>query len=160
MNDQNIMPVADNKGNCVVGLWGGIWWRIAAIWNCVHVGAYGWCFAVVRSTGGKGAGVRGWYTLQVGDAEGPIAWDRQGPGVEWPSSLGSGRGATWYEEVGVWHEETLWALVVNVEEVVEAGNAVAAKIAAETVEAVDLTCLSTTTTGIIKRGIYGQERIN
>ena len=42
---------------------------------------------------------------------------------------------------------------------VEAGNAAAANIAVETVEAVDIPCLSSTTPGIIKRGIDGQERI-
>ena len=41
----------------------------------------------------------------------------------------------------------------------EAENAAAAKIAAETVEAVDLPCLSITTPGLIKRGIDDQERI-
>ena len=41
----------------------------------------------------------------------------------------------------------------------EAENAAAAKIAAETVEAVDLPCLSSTTPGLIPRGIDGQERI-
>ena len=47
----------------------------------------------------------------------------------------------------------LWDLML------EAENAAASKVAAETVEAVDLTCLSRTTTGVILRGIYGQERI-
>ena len=41
----------------------------------------------------------------------------------------------------------------------DAENAAAAKIAAETVEAVDLPCLSSTTLGLIERGIDGQERI-
>ena len=41
----------------------------------------------------------------------------------------------------------------------EAENAAAAKIAAETMEAVDLPCLSSTTPWLIKRGIDGQERI-
>ena len=56
-------------------------------------------------------------------------------------------------------EEALRASVVKVDEVVEAENAAAAKIAAETVETVDLPCLSSTTRGHIKRGIDGQERI-
>ena len=41
----------------------------------------------------------------------------------------------------------------------ETENAAAAKIDADTVEAVDLPCLSITTPGLIKRGIYSQERI-
>ena len=45
------------------------------------------------------------------------------------------------------------------EEVVEAENAAAAKIAAETVEKVDLPRLSRTMTGLVKRGIDGKERI-
>ena len=44
-------------------------------------------------------------------------------------------------------------------EVVEAENAADAKIAADTVEAVDIPCLSSTTLGLIKRGIDGQEQI-
>ena len=56
-------------------------------------------------------------------------------------------------------EEALRASVVKVDKVVEAENAAIAKIAAETVEAVDLPCLSSTTPGPIKRGIDGQERI-
>ena len=56
-------------------------------------------------------------------------------------------------------EEALRASVIKVEEVVEAENAAAAKIAAETVEAVDLPCLSSTTPWLFKRGIDGQERI-
>ena len=47
----------------------------------------------------------------------------------------------------------LWDLML------EAENAAAAKISANTVEAVDLPCLSSTTPGIIPRGIDGQERI-
>ena len=50
-------------------------------------------------------------------------------------------------------------LVVKVEEVVEAENNAAVKIAAETVDTVDLTCISRTTPGLILRGIDGQERI-
>ena len=42
---------------------------------------------------------------------------------------------------------------------VEAENAASAKIAVETVEAVDLPCLSSTAPGLIKRGIDGQEGI-
>ena len=56
-------------------------------------------------------------------------------------------------------EEALQVLVVNVEEVMEAENSATAKIAVETVEAVGLPCLSSTTTGLIKRGIDGQEGI-
>ena len=56
-------------------------------------------------------------------------------------------------------EEALRASVVKVEEVVEAENSAAAKIYADTVEAVDLPCLSNTTPGLIKRGTGGQERI-
>ena len=56
-------------------------------------------------------------------------------------------------------EDALQASVVEVGEVVEAENAATAKIDAETVEAVDLPCLSSTMPGITKRGIYGQERI-
>ena len=51
------------------------------------------------------------------------------------------------------------ALVFKVEELVEAENYAAAKIAAETVEAVYLYCLSRITTVLIKGGIYVQERI-
>ena len=54
-------------------------------------------------------------------------------------------------------DEALWALIVKVEEVVETENA--AKIAAETVEEVDLPFMSSTTPGLIRRGIDGQERI-
>ena len=54
-------------------------------------------------------------------------------------------------------EEALRASVVKVDEVVKAENA--AKIAAETVEVVDLPCLSSMTPGLIKIGIDGQERI-
>ena len=51
------------------------------------------------------------------------------------------------------------ASVVKVEEVVEAENSASDKIAVETVEAMDLPCMYTTTPGIIKRRIDGQERI-
>ena len=50
-------------------------------------------------------------------------------------------------------EEALRTSIVKVEEVVEAENAAAAKIYADTVEAVDLLCLTSTTPGIIIRGI-------
>ena len=56
-------------------------------------------------------------------------------------------------------EEALRASIVKVEEVVEAGNAAAAKIAADTVESVDLHFLSSTMPGLSKRGIDDQERI-
>ena len=56
-------------------------------------------------------------------------------------------------------EEALRASFVMLEEVVEAGKVAAAKIDAETVEAVDLPCLSRTMPGIIKIGVDGQERI-
>ena len=54
-------------------------------------------------------------------------------------------------------EEALHTLVVKMEEVVEAENAAAAKIAVETVEAVDLPCMSSTSSGLTKRGLDGQE---
>ena len=47
--------------------------------------------------------------------------------------------------------------VVKVEEVVEAENAAAANITANNLEAVDITCLSRKTPGLIQRGIDGQE---
>ena len=50
-------------------------------------------------------------------------------------------------------------LAVNVGKVVDAENATAANISADTVEEVNLPCLSITTPGLIKRGIYSQERI-
>ena len=56
-------------------------------------------------------------------------------------------------------EQALLALVVNVEEVMEAENDAVANIDAETMQAVDLPCLSSSTPGIVKRGIDGQERI-
>ena len=42
---------------------------------------------------------------------------------------------------------------------VEAKNTAASNIAAETVQEVDIPCLSRTTTGLIKMGIDGLERI-
>ena len=56
-------------------------------------------------------------------------------------------------------EEALRSLVGKVEDLVEAENAAAAKIAAETVDAVDLICLYSMTPALIKRRIDGQERI-
>ena len=56
-------------------------------------------------------------------------------------------------------EEALRKSVVKVDEVVDSENAAAAKIAAETVEAVDLPCMSSTSSGLTKRGLDGQERI-
>ena len=47
-------------------------------------------------------------------------------------------------------EEVLRELIVNVEEVAEAENAAAAKIAEETVDAVDIPCLYSTMSGLIK----------
>ena len=47
----------------------------------------------------------------------------------------------------------LWDLILDAE------NAPASKIVAETVKALDLPCLSITTPGLILIGIYGQERI-
>ena len=56
-------------------------------------------------------------------------------------------------------EDSLQASVIKVEEVLEAENDAAVKTSAETVEAVDLPCLSRKMPGLIKRGIYVQERI-
>ena len=56
-------------------------------------------------------------------------------------------------------EEALRESAIKVEEVAEAENSAAAKIVAEPVEAVDLSCLSCTTPGIIKIGVYVQECI-
>ena len=53
-------------------------------------------------------------------------------------------------------EEALRVSLVKVEEVVEAENAAADNIAAETAETVDLTCLSSTMPGLIKRGVDGK----
>ena len=56
-------------------------------------------------------------------------------------------------------EEALQASVVKVEEVVEAEKSAADKFSLETVEAVDIPCMYSTTPGLIKRGIDRQERI-
>ena len=53
-------------------------------------------------------------------------------------------------------EEALRKSVVKVDEVVDSENAAAAKIAAETVEAVDIPCLSRKTPGLLLRVIDGQ----
>ena len=56
-------------------------------------------------------------------------------------------------------EEVMRTLIVKVEEVEEADNAAAAKISEENVAAVDLPCLYSTMSGLIKRGIDVQDRI-
>ena len=50
-------------------------------------------------------------------------------------------------------EEALQALIVKVEEVVEAENSATDNISAETVDALDLPLLSSTTPGLNRRGI-------
>ena len=54
-------------------------------------------------------------------------------------------------------EDSLRVSLFKVEEVVEAENAAAANITANNLEAVDITCLSRKTPGLIQRGIDGQE---
>ena len=56
-------------------------------------------------------------------------------------------------------EEALRKSVVKVDEVVDSENAAAAKIAAETVEAIDLPCVYSTNPGIIKIAIDGKDSI-
>ena len=55
------------------------------------------------------------------------------------------------DDVRLRGEEALRKSVVKVEEMVEAINAVAAKIDVDTAESVDIPCISSTTSGLIKR---------